>query len=1183
MADDAPPPPPPPPPVAQAPPAAPASAPPATPASRGASRSRRSNRRRPQASLSAAAGDAAAASKAPTSRAKNTKQAPPSAAAADSPNARAETPPSLATPTPVEALVHAIRRDNLDAFRAVLAAHPALDVNTQRTRDGDAALVEACRYARREMASVLLREQRASVNVASTNKRANRGGLSPLVAACMTLDAALVELLLRAATSPAPALLLHMFGRVNAVVACVLFSVPNGYSAAQAERGAALLATLLSHAQAHGALPEIFAFETEKGNQLVHIVAGLANWRALAVLRAFGADVSAVNRAGKAPLSMVETNAFERRSIAHFAPAKHEPKKKRGAKPPLKKRGGGGGGGEAAAAGKTGDAVGDIEGVMGSGEPMSEADVQTKLPATKVDRKVEVDDVMRSYMELSKAVAVLIDGLVYAMVFIYSLSLKHGKEYPSLWKSALNSKHRVAGLSLTSAGAAEDVATPIRLSPGAFKLIMDDILANRSLSRRVQTMAMVLMHLEAPYVADKPLPADATLAQASMGDLAFYRGVTTRLYRSGVKLLFGIFDRTDIEDDESYDEEIEFHLLIALTELPVKKLWPLLEVGLHAIDDPVASPQRFSLLMHVVQVFEQVEASLVADEGGTLAKLFKILKQFVKGEAAKKRFERNTSANVHLLKAIATALPVPPSFVAKVYALKDKIDVLIRSDPKIVGVDLYALAPLQDVIRLEHKVDYLGALAEEQHRSVSVSINRASAANHVDFILQQVLSTPARNLKGELNVTLINEPGVGVGVTREFFHIVQQCFFSPRSTGGAGRKGNTVPLHVAEIGAQWLDLARAESPSRGVGNRSASHTLGSDPSSLFPLFEVADAAQSDDVRITARRVVVRRSVMAAKVRAKQLSLSLDDVVVDTAESASLKRLYLCAGRLMGLAIRNHQSLNVSFPLALWKFFAFEKVAWHEYCGANEVFKRSLQFVLDHDFDAAPLDMHFEFTTDVSVLDDDDGDGDGRTATATATTTTTMELQLKGNSRAHAVVTNQNKHEYVELRAQQHLFGNEFEYYKKMRDGLLEAVPRADLKLFRPDELRRLVRGARVVDVAGMKRAVLYSKGASLEHGVIRMFWEVAEGFDQAQLELLLTFWSGSPQPPLFGFESTHRSLSSDAAVWYIDVDPRSKPTHCPMANTCDRRLILPEYPSAQVLREKLCVALKHGAVGYDRM
>lgn len=148
-------------------------------------------------------------------------------------------------------------------------------------------------------------------------------------------------------------------------------------------------------------------------------------------------------------------------------------------------------------------------------------------------------DWLATYAQFALAPAdksvVLIDGLVYTMVFIYSLSLKHGKEYPSLWKSAMSSKSRVAGLTLTSAGG-EDEATPVRLTPEAFQLIMDDILANRSLSRRVQTMAMVLMQLESPYAADRLLPVDATLTQAAVGDLAFYLKVTKRVYRSGMWL-----------------------------------------------------------------------------------------------------------------------------------------------------------------------------------------------------------------------------------------------------------------------------------------------------------------------------------------------------------------------------------------------------------------------------------------------------------------------------------------------------------------------------------------------------------------------------------------------------------------------------------------------------------------------
>lgn len=42
----------------------------------------------------------------------------------------------------------------------------------------------------------------------------------------------------------------------------------------------------------------------------------------------------------------------------------------------------------------------------------TDTDVQTKVTFKKVDRKVEVDDVMRSYMELSKAVGASVTWLL---------------------------------------------------------------------------------------------------------------------------------------------------------------------------------------------------------------------------------------------------------------------------------------------------------------------------------------------------------------------------------------------------------------------------------------------------------------------------------------------------------------------------------------------------------------------------------------------------------------------------------------------------------------------------------------------------------------------------------------------------------------------------------------------------
>jgi hypothetical protein len=573
------------------------------------------------------------------------------------------------------------------------------------------------------------------------------------------------------------------------------------------------------------------------------------------------------------------------------------------------------------------------------------------------------------------------------------------------------------------------------------------------------------------------------------------------------------------------------------------------------------------------------------------------MSRFVSQEAKKKRIKTFVAEQTHLLHTIAAAFPLPTSFVEKAAPLKDSVDVLIRSDPKVLGMDLYLFATIPGLIRLEHKVDYLAMLAEERNGSVSVSISRASEANYVDFILQQILSTSANNLKGEVNITLVNEPGVGVGVTREFFQIVQKSFFSPGSTGSAQVNSSAVKPapHVLEIGAQWLQLARSQSPHSGDSNKKRTEngrskrnrpTRSGGFAELFPLFDFVDKQRRGVLGIAPRAVYVSKQVIDAKRCEKSLSLTQKDLLVDPSEVEALKKVYLCIGRLMGLAIRNHQPLAADFPLVFWKFMMRDgSLAWGDYCENSDVFKRSLQFVLDHDFDAEPLDMRFEYTTEVVVVDEeasahpdvkqkeqheDSADG-GSSPPSTPPTTTSMEMELQ-EGMGNVEVMNANKAQYVLLRAQQFFFGNELVYYKRMRDGFTDTIVRSDLKLFRPEELRRLVRGERTIDFESLKKSVVYSRGASAYTDVVQRFWEVAESFDQETRSKLLTFWSGSPLPPVFGFDSKYRSMNAvslvaadllsllrrlmncwddmqDTACWYVDVDTRMQPTFCPMANS----------------------------------
>lgn len=517
------------------------------------------------------------------------------------------------------------------------------------------------------------------------------------------------------------------------------------------------------------------------------------------------------------------------------------------------------------------------------------------------------------------------------------------------------------------------------------------------------------------------------------------------------------------------------------------------------------------------------------------------MRTFVRQEAAKKRLEEYVSTQVRLLHAVSNAFPLPTAFIERLAPLKEKIDVLLRSDPKILGLDLYALAAAgDDLVRLEHKVDYLGVLAEEHNGSVSVSISRASSANYVDFILQQVLSAGPRHLMGELNVTLINEPGVGIGVVREFFQIVQSCFFNPTFTSTPDDSGNKPASHVSEIGSQWLEEARAQSSPRSsnsssrnsrknkLGPKAARDSSASELTALFPLFEYIDEQalkkRRDDLRIVHRRPVVTKETLDAKKERGELSLTHADLVVNKQRDDSLSKMYRCVGRLLGLAIRNHQPLNANFPLAFWKFMFNEKMSWEDYCRHNDVFARSLQMIIDHDFAAEPLDLQFDYTTEVEVV----------SATKESVETATMEMELQAG-RGQEKVTDENKAEYVRLRAHKFFFGDELGFHKKIREGLLETIRPVDLKLFQPSELQRVVRGERLIDLESLKKSVLYTRGASPAHGVIQRFWAVVDAFDQPMRAKLLTFWSGSPLPPVFGFESKHRSMNAVGSLRGADL------------------------------------------------
>lgn len=221
--------------------------------------------------------------------------------------------PAPAERSAADAAVDALRFGRDEELDALL---PQLDAN-KRTPRGDALLVEACRFARVQLAARLVKDHKADVNLASTNKGASRAGLTPLIAACMALQSDIVDLLLG---TSAKVDLLKTFGKVNAATVCVLFSVPNGRTEEQNEKATGILEKLIDYAARTEQLEGLLAAKPDQVNPLLHVAAALSNWRVIELLqnkRAYSVvDMQmARNARGNTALHSLEMNAFQARNL----------------------------------------------------------------------------------------------------------------------------------------------------------------------------------------------------------------------------------------------------------------------------------------------------------------------------------------------------------------------------------------------------------------------------------------------------------------------------------------------------------------------------------------------------------------------------------------------------------------------------------------------------------------------------------------------------------------------------------------------------------------------------------------------------------------------------------------------------------------------------------------------------
>ena len=105
------------------------------------------------------------------------------------------------------------------------------------------------------------------------------------------------------------------------------------------------------------------------------------------------------------------------------------------------------------------------------------------------------------------------------------------------------------------------------------------------------------------------------------------------------------------------------------------------------------------------------------------------------------------------------------------------------------------------------------------------------------------------------------------------------------------------------------------------------------------------------------------------------------------------------------------------------------------------------------------------------------------------------------------VTDENKHEYVQLLARHKMTESIKPYITAFCDGLWACIPLHSLKIFSPEQLGLLIAGRQYISAKEMMSCTKY-EGFSGEEECIKWFWEIVKEMGQKSIAKLLAFITG---------------------------------------------------------------------------
>uniref|UniRef100_A0A7S0HI01 HECT-type E3 ubiquitin transferase n=1 Tax=Hanusia phi TaxID=3032 RepID=A0A7S0HI01_9CRYP len=260
-----------------------------------------------------------------------------------------------------------------------------------------------------------------------------------------------------------------------------------------------------------------------------------------------------------------------------------------------------------------------------------------------------------------------------------------------------------------------------------------------------------------------------------------------------------------------------------------------------------------------------------------------------------------------------------------------------------------------------------------------------------------------------------------------------------------------------------------------------------------------------------------------------------------------------AGQIVGKAIWDEQLLDSHFTLSMYKHMLNQPIEYTDVESIDPEYFRNLGWMLNNDITDI-LEETF------SIVREQFGE--------------MLTIDLKPNGR-NVPVTEENKHEYVQLVAEQQMTKGIKEQIDAFKEGFHQLMPPDLISIFTCAELELLMCGLPTIDVQDLRLNTEYT-GYTRESPQIQWFWNIVQALSQEDLARLLQFVTGTSQVPMDGF----KALRGMNGPQKFNIHRCGDKKRLPSSHTCFNQLDLPEYSSEEELSRYLLSAVREGFEGF---